>query len=392
MTKSKVAVILVAAGRGVRAGGDIAKQYRTLAGKMVLRHTLDALLSHDAINDVITVINPDDRVYYDAAISGLKLAEPVDGGDSRQQSVFNGLEALQASAPDIVLIHDAARPFVSAALLDSIFKTLDEGAIGALPALPVVDTLKYVDDETVTNTVDRSNLYRAQTPQGFAYADIYAAHVSAVGLDLTDDVAIAEKAGITIKICQGDEANIKLTLPHDFEKAEEILMGAQCDIRTGQGFDVHRFEDGDHVWLCGIKIPHSQSLKGHSDADVAMHALTDALYGSVGAGDIGVHFPPSEEKWKGAASDIFLKHAADTIKKQGGRIMNVDVTIICESPKIAPHQQVMRESLAKIMDISPTRISVKATTTEKLGFTGRGEGIAAQAIATVSLPSGNDNA
>jgi len=392
MTKSKVAVILVAAGRGVRAGGDIAKQYRTLAGKMVLRHTLDALLSHDAINDVITVINPDDRVYYDAAISGLKLAEPVDGGDSRQQSVFNGLEALQASAPDIVLIHDAARPFVSAALLDSIFKTLDEGAIGALPALPVVDTLKYVDDETVTNTVDRSNLYRAQTPQGFAYADIYAAHVSAVGLDLTDDVAIAEKAGITIKLCQGDEANIKLTLPHDFEKAEEILMGAQCDIRTGQGFDVHRFEDGDHVWLCGIKIPHSQSLKGHSDADVAMHALTDALYGSVGAGDIGVHFPPSEEKWKGAASDIFLKHAADTIKKQGGRIMNVDVTIICESPKIAPHQQVMRESLAKIMDISPTRISVKATTTEKLGFTGRGEGIAAQAIATVSLPSGNDNA
>lgn len=388
----RVAAIILAAGRGVRAGGDIPKQYREVGGKAVLRRSVEAFLGHSGIADVQVVYQPDDRPLYDAATAGLSLPEPVSGGDSRQASVLSGLYALRdaATPPDMVLIHDAARCFVSSDIISRVIDAVTEDGAGAIPALPVADTLKR-GGEHVEGTVERAGLWRAQTPQGFPFGAILAAHQAHSDQELTDDAAVAEAAGISVRIVQGDERNIKLTRPEDFSQEGDFSdsiskeSAVMPDIRTGFGYDVHRFEAGDGVTLCGVKIPFGQKLKGHSDADVGLHAITDALLGAIAAGDIGDHFPPSDPEWKDAASSVFLRHAMTLVRQQHGEIMNVDVTLICEAPKIAPQRAAMRARIAEIIDIQPARVSVKATTTEKLGFTGRGEGIAAQAVATIAL-------
>ncbi len=385
----RTAVVIVAAGRGVRAGGGIPKQYQDVGGTPLLRRTVDAFYASPGVDDILVVFNPDDRVLYDQALAGLDLLPPVKGGASRQESVFAGLTALagRSPQPDIILIHDAARPFFHKGLVKSLIKTVEEKKAGAIPALTVADTLKRGTD-IIQETVDRSNLWRAQTPQAFPFAAILAAHAAAKGKDLTDDAAVAEANGLTVHLIEGSEQNFKVTRPEDFARAEEILTGEnKMQIRTGLGFDVHAFEPGDHVILCGVKIPHDRALKGHSDADAGLHAITDAILGAIAEGDIGDHFPPSEPEWKGAPSDIFLKHAAKLVRDKGGTISNVDVTLICEAPKIGPHRDVMRKSVADILGLDSSAVAVKATTTEQLGFTGRREGIAAQAIATVRLPS-----
>lgn len=376
--------LIVAAGRGHRFGGEIPKQYRDLAGAAVLHHSARTFLAHPAITGVRAVIHPDDRALYDAAVTGLDMLEPVHGGDTRQDSCRNGLESLSDISPPMVLIHDAARPFVSPAVIDRTLATLEKSA-AALVAVPVVDTLKRGDGGHVGGTVDRDGLWRAQTPQGFHFDKILEAHRSAAGKGLTDDAAVAEAAGLRVALVEGEEDNFKITTEADLDRAHKLL-GAAGETRTGFGFDVHQFEAGDHVTLCGVEIPHSHGLKGHSDADAGLHALTDAILGAIGAGDIGAHFPPSDPQWKGAPSDIFLKKAAELVRAKGGRITSLDVTLICESPKIGPFRDKMASHISEIMDIDQDRCSVKATTTEKLGFTGRGEGLAAQAVATVWIP------
>ena len=380
----QIVALIVAAGRGVRAGGGLPKQYRPLRNQPLLAHTVDAFLAHPRISRVQAVIHPDDRALYDAAIGGRPLLPPTHGGAARQDSVRLGLEALKDQAPDYVLIHDAARPFVGAALVDRVIDALTSHD-GAIPGLALSDTIKRAGDGLVEGTVPREGLYRVQTPQGFHYKAILAAHRAAVGQALTDDAAVGEAAGLRIAMVAGAEENMKVTEPEDFARAE--ARSPAFDVVLGQGFDVHQFEAGDHVWLCGVKVPHSHGLEGHSDADAGLHALTDALLGAIGAGDIGVHFPPSDPQWKGASSDRFLAHAAKLVAAAGGRILNVDVTFICERPKIGPHRPAMIARLAEILGLPPQRISVKATTTEGLGFTGRREGLAAQAIASIRLPS-----
>jgi 2-C-methyl-D-erythritol 4-phosphate cytidylyltransferase/2-C-methyl-D-erythritol 2,4-cyclodiphosphate synthase len=377
--------LVVAAGRGTRLGGATPKQYLTLAGKAVLRHSLETLARHDAIDRVRVVFNPEDRALYESATAGLDILSPVAGGAARQASVRLGLESMADFAPGRVLIHDAARPFLDGATIDRVMSALDD-APGAIPALPVRDTVKRGAAGLVSETLDRNHLWRAQTPQGFRYAEILAAHRQALGLDLPDDAAVAERAGIAVRLVQGSEANFKVTTIDDLREAERRLVGGLGDVRTGQGFDVHAFGPGDHLFLCGVKVPHQLGLVGHSDADAGLHALTDALLGAIGAGDIGVHFPPSDPRWAGASSDRFLRHAADLVRARGGVIAHADVTIICERPKVGPHRAAMVARIAAILDLDPGRVSVKATTTERLGFTGRGEGLAAQAVATVRLP------
>lgn len=374
--------LIVAAGRGRRLGGPLPKQYRDLAGQPVLRHTVAAFLAHPNVTGVRVVIHPDDRPLYDAAVAELGILAPVSGGASRQESVRLGLKSLRTLSPAIVLIHDAARPFVESALIGRVIEALSH-APGALPALAVVDTLKRGADGRVTTTVPRDGLFRAQTPQGFRFSDILAAHQKAVGRDLTDDAAVAEAAGLSIALVDGAEGNLKLTTEDDLMIAETRLSPPET--RVGQGFDVHAFTEGSAVTLCGITLPHTAALKGHSDADVALHALTDALLGTVGAGDIGSHFPPSDETWRDAPSDMFVRRAAELVAAAGGRILNVDVTIICEAPKVGSYRDAMRDAVAAMLALDRTRVSIKATTTEGLGFTGRGEGIAAQAVATVRL-------
>ncbi len=327
----------------------------------------------------------EDHDIFAAAVSGLALLPPVPGGAERQDSVRLGLEALVRHDPARVLIHDAARPFPDPALIDRVLDALDR-APAAIPALPLGDTIKRVADGVIRETVDRAQLWRAQTPQGFHFKAILAAHRSSAGQVLTDDAAVAEAAGMAPVVVPGSEDNLKVTAAQDLASAERLLAARTADVRVGQGFDVHPFGPGDHIMVCGVAIPHDAGLVGHSDADVGLHALTDALLGAIGAGDIGMHFPPSEPRWRGAASDRFLEHAAALVRERGGDIAAVDVTIICERPKIAPHRAHMIERIATILPISPARVSVKATTTERLGFTGRGEGIAAQAVATVRLP------
>ena len=334
---------------------------------------------------VLVAIRPEDRVRFDRAAAGLSVFPPVLGGAERQDSVRLGLEALAAHKPDSVLIHDGARPFPDAALIDRVIEGLDN-APAAIPAMPLGDTIKRVDSGRVVETVDRSQLWRAQTPQGFHFDAILAAHRQMAGRVLTDDAAVAEAAGIAPLIVAGSEENLKVTTAEDLAAAERLLAARQGDMRVGQGFDVHPFGPGDHVMVCGVAIPHEVAPIGHSDADVGLHALTDAVLGAIGAGDIGMHFPPSDPRWRGASSDHFLAYAATLVRERGGAIAAVDVTIICERPKIAPYRDRMIERLAEILEISPDRVSVKATTTERLGFTGRGEGIAAQAVATVRLP------
>lgn len=377
-----VAALIVAAGRGTRAGGALPKQYQMLCGKPLLRHSLEAFVRHPEIDLVVTVIADDARDLFDDAASGLNLSPPVKGGATRQISVLNGLQALAAHAPDTVLIHDGARPCVSAALISRVIAAAETGQ-GALPALDVTDTLKTKDGG---DGPAREALARAQTPQGFPFGAILSAHSSATET-FTDDIAVARAAGLAVTIVPGDEDNIKVTHEADFARAARILGGAM-ESHTGLGYDVHRFEPGDHVMLGGVKIAHDQKLAGHSDADAVLHALTDALLGALGDGDIGAHFPPSDPKWKGGSSDQFLAHAAGLVRNAGGTLTRLDVTIICEAPKVGPHRDAMRARIAEIAKINPSRVSVKATTTEKLGFTGRSEGIAAQAVATIELPRG----
>ena len=383
--------LIVGAGRGRRFGGDIPKQYRLLDGEPVIRHTLRAFCSSNAVDHVQAVIHPDDLDLFNEAADGLDIASPVWGGDSRQDSVRLGLMHIAERAPQRVLIHDAARPFVAGDLIERVVAALDH-AVGAIPALPVTDTLKRATDEAdgsarIEATVSREGLWRAQTPQGFRFKEILAAHEKLRGNTLTDDAALAEHEGLPVRIVAGSEANVKITTEEDLRRGQSVMNADMATYCTGSGFDVHTFGDGEFVTLCGVRIEHSQGLVGHSDADVALHAVTDALLGAAGAGDIGDHFPPSDPQWRGAASDLFLRHAASLVREMGGTICNVDVTLICEAPKIGPHREAMRTRLADILEIPPARSSVKATTTEGLGFTGRRQGIAAQAVATVCLPS-----
>ncbi|HLY54343.1 MAG TPA: bifunctional 2-C-methyl-D-erythritol 4-phosphate cytidylyltransferase/2-C-methyl-D-erythritol 2,4-cyclodiphosphate synthase [Stellaceae bacterium] len=380
-----VHALIVAAGRGSRLGGAVPKQYRQLAGQPVLRRTILAFMAHTRVRSVLVAIHPDDRALYDGAAAGLDLRAPVAGGATRQDSVRNLLEAVDAGLDDIVLIHDGARPLVSTGVIDRTLAALDRHD-GAIAAVPVADTLKRGAEGRIADTVDRSGLWRAQTPQGFRHAAILAAHLDAAGLELTDDAAVAERAGLTVGLAMGDDDNFKITTETDLAAAERLVLSRLGDVRTGMGFDVHRLVPGDGCWINGLKIPHDRSLLGHSDADVGLHALTDAILGAIGAGDIGQHFPPSDPTWRGAASDAFLRHAAGLVVAQGGVIAHCDVTILCEKPRIGPHRAAMVARIAEILGVETRRVSVKATTTEGLGFTGREEGIAAQAIATVRLP------
>ena len=368
------AVILVAAGRGIRAGGDLPKQWQMLGTRPVAAHALQVFAKHPRIDHIVVVANPEDH-----AAQYLPDVQIVDGGATRQASVMAGLTAIEGQF-DLVLIHDAARPMVTAQIIDRVLDALATSQ-GAAPALPVVDALWHGSDGTVTGVQDRAGLYRAQTPQGFHLAPLIAAQANAPD-DAADDVAIARAAGMTVAIVAGDENNMKITAPDDLARAAS-MMDRNMDIRLGNGYDVHRFGEGDHVWLCGVKVDHDRSLQGHSDADVGMHAITDAIYGALGQGDIGQHFPPSDPQWKGAASHIFLTHAVTLAATHGFRVSNVDCTLICEFPKIGPHQAAMKDALAAIMGLPADRISVKATTSERLGFTGRGEGIASIATATL---------
>jgi len=386
---SRIAVLIVAAGKGERArlgqpdGQGLPKQYERLAGQPMLRRTVEAFRAFDPNCRIQVVIGPGQQELAARALDGLNLPSPVLGGATRQESVRLGLEALAKDTPDHVLIHDAARPLISAAVIGAVVAALQAGADGALPMVAASDTLRRKDAGGRWSLVPRENLYRAQTPQGFVYAKIAAAHRTHAHEDVTDDVALAELAGMKVQMVEGEEKNIKVTRREDFALAEKLL--ASGDVRTATGYDVHKFKDGDHIWLCGLKIAHTHGLEGHSDADVGLHAITDALLGCIGEGDIGQHFPPTDERWRGAASWKFLDHAASLVAAKGGVINHVDVTIICERPKVGPHREAMRAKIAEILQIETARVSVKATTTEGLGFTGRREGIAAQAIATVKL-------
>lgn len=383
----RITALIVAAGRGTRAGPGAPKQYRNLLGRAILARAAEALLRHPAISQVRAVIHPDDAQAYAAATAGLSLPAPIWGGTTRQDSVRLGLEALAGDPPDGVLIHDGARPLLSTALLDRLVAELTAGR-AAIAALPVTDTLKRDADGAATAGPARDGLWRAQTPQAFPYAPLLAAHRAQAGGSATDDAAIAEAAGLTVRLVPGDEENIKVTHADDLTRAERLLLGRLPDVRTGMGFDVHAFGDepGRALMLCGIAVPHNRSLAGHSDADVGLHAAVDAVLGALGDGDIGRHFPPGDNRWRNADSAAFLRFAAERLAQRGGALAHLDITLICEAPKIAPHAQAMRTRMAGIMAVDEDRISVKATTTEKLGFTGRREGIAAQAVATVRLP------
>ena len=388
----EVAAVIVAAGRGYRAGGDLPKQYRALAGEPVIRPTLAAFLGHPQIAAVQPVIHPDDAAIFRAATAGLeRLLPPVAGGATRQASVRAGLEALRAAAPDLVLIHDAARPFLSSDLISrAIAAATAHGA--AVPAIAVTDTVKVVDErDTVSETLDRSRLRTVQTPQAFAYEVIVALHDCAAAAgrdDFTDDAALAEWAGRAVNVFAGEADNVKLTTNEDFARAEALRMAALGDVRTGSGFDVHAFADGDHIMLAGVRVSHNRGVTGHSDADVALHALVDAILGALAEGDIGVHFPPSDPRWRGASSDRFLAFACERVRARAGMIAHLDVTIVCEAPRIGPHRDAMRARIADIASIPIDRVAIKATTSEKMGFTGRAEGLVAMATATVRLPWG----
>jgi 2-C-methyl-D-erythritol 4-phosphate cytidylyltransferase/2-C-methyl-D-erythritol 2,4-cyclodiphosphate synthase len=387
----RTAAIIVAGGRGLRAGGGGPKQYRTLAGQPVIFRSMQPFCTHPEIFTVQPVTSPDDAALFEQAVAGLNHRAPANGGATRQQSVRSGLEALAKDAPDIVLIHDAARAFVDAALISRAIVAAERTG-AAVPTIPVTDTIKQVNaTHDVEATPDRASLRIAQTPQAFRYDVILEAHRRAAREgrdDFTDDAAIAEWAGLTVATFEGDAANMKLTTQEDFVREESRLGALLGDIRTGTGYDVHAFGEGDHVWLCGLKVPHNRGFLAHSDGDVGLHALVDAILGALADGDIGSHFPPTDPQWKGAASDKFLKYAIERVTARGGRIANLEVTMICERPKIGPLREAMRTRIAEITGLPVSRIAVKATTSERLGFTGREEGIAATACATIRLPWG----
>jgi 2-C-methyl-D-erythritol 4-phosphate cytidylyltransferase / 2-C-methyl-D-erythritol 2,4-cyclodiphosphate synthase len=391
-----VSTIVVAAGRGVRAAGPkplIPKQYLPIGGVPMLTRAIGAFAAHPSVDEIMVVIHPDDLALYESATNSLadRLRPPVSGGAERQDSVRSGLEAIAENPPERVLIHDAARPFVDAGLIGRVIRSLDSHA-GALPCLPVTDTLLRADAGCATGTLSRDDLWRAQTPQGFRFDAILAAHRAAAkdGGTFTDDAGIAQWYGLDVILVEGSEANCKLTSAEDIASADELLrLRAQSRLgtqRVATGYDVHAFGPGDAVILCGVRIPHQKKLVGHSDADVGMHALTDALLGTIADGDIGVHFPPSDARWRGAASELFLKDAVARVKARGGEIVHVDVTFMCEAPRVGPYRDAMRAKLAECLGLDVAEISIKATTNEGLGFIGRGEGIAAMATATVRLP------
>ncbi|ODT72599.1 MAG: bifunctional 2-C-methyl-D-erythritol 4-phosphate cytidylyltransferase/2-C-methyl-D-erythritol 2,4-cyclodiphosphate synthase [Pelagibacterium sp. SCN 63-23] len=396
MPAKSIAVIIVAAGRGERASADgdsLPKQYRSLAGQTVVARTIAAFLDAEAVTHVLPVIHPDQAGRFAAlGLAHSRLLPAVHGGTTRQGSVLEGLKALAPLRPDYVLVQDAARPFTKPALIEAVIGALGERD-GALPTLPVTDTIKRsLDGRDVTGTEDRRQLYAAQTPQGFRFSQIFSAHLRAatVPREFTDDAEIAEWAGLRVTMVPGDRDNIKITHPEDFIRGERILRGDErMETRIGTGYDVHSFAPGDAVWLGGVRIPHHSRLDGHSDADVALHALTDAILGAIGEGDIGVHFPPSDMQWQGAASTIFLKHAGELVRQRGGRIVNLDVTIVAEAPRIAAHAPAMCAVIADTLGIAASRVAVKATTNEKLGFIGREEGIVAMAGASVEVPRGD---
>ena len=387
------AIVIVAAGQGLRLGGPVPKQYRRLAGEMVLTRTLRQALAGPA-ESVVVAIHPDCRALYAEAVAGIadaRLLPPVPGGAERSDTVRLALEALESRAPDTVLVHDAARPFASPALFASVADAA-AGDAGAIAAEPVVDALWRGAEGLAEAPVPRAGLWRAQTPQGFPFAALLAAH-RAGGPPAADDAEIMRRAGHAVRLVEGEPENLKITTPADLARAERIAAAEResamtGDVRTGHGFDVHCFCEGGHVTLCGVDIPHDRSLAGHSDADVGLHALADALYGAIGEGDIGTHFPPSDPQWKGAASHVFLAHAGERVAARGGRIGSLDVTLLCERPKIGPHAAAMRARVAEILGLDPSRVSVKATTMERMGFVGREEGMGAIATATVTLPGG----
>ncbi len=388
----RVSLIVVAAGRGARLGGTAPKQYLACAGKPLLCHTLEALAAaHDFLATTI-VIHPDDRGLYDSVVTELspvaraRLTAPAHGGTSRQASVRLGLEAQRGLAPDLVLIHDGARPFPSPGLVArAIAAAARYGA--AIPATAVTDTIKQVDAQhRIVGAPERAALRAVQTPQAFRFELILEAHRRAASAELTDDAAVASEAGHSVYVFEGETTNLKVTTMRDLDEAEGRLQAKATDVRVGQGFDVHAFTEGDGLWLGGVFIPHDKKLLGHSDADVALHALADAIYGALADGDIGSHFPPSDPQWKGAASEIFLRHAVGQVRARGGVLSHLDVTLVCETPKVGPYREVMRARIAEIAGLSVSRVAVKATTSERLGFTGRKEGVACFALATVRLP------
>lgn len=390
----RITALIVAAGRGSRAGEGLPKQYRMVGGRPVLARTLEAFLTHPRIDAVATAIHPDDADLYGAACEGLppaKMLPPVHGDTTRQESVLNGLKTLKDHGPGFVLVHDAARPFVTAALIDRAIGAAEQTG-AAIPGTPVTDTVKIVDDRArVTATPERRLLRAVQTPQAFDLKTLLKIHLQAAEQGLfsfTDDAALVEWADLPVAVFDGDPANIKLTHPADFDEAERRLGGASMNLisRMGIGFDVHAFGEGDHVWLGGLRVPHTRGVMAHSDGDVILHALTDALLGALADGDIGTHFPPSDPQWRGASSDRFLAYAAERVRARGGVIDHLDVTLLCEAPRLGPHREAMRARIAEIAGVRVGQVSLKATTTEKLGFTGRSEGIAAQAAATVRLP------
>ena len=375
--------LIVAAGSGVRFGGPVPKQYQDVGGMPILRRSVLAFLNHPHIDSVQVVISPQHRDFYDRAVAGLDLPPPVHGGKTRQDSVRLGLEALaKSNKPDLVMIHDAARPLIDAATITAVRKAL-ETAPGATAAKPLVDTLKRGKDDLIIETIDRANLWQMHTPQSFHFDIILKAHQAAKGEHLTDDNAVAEKAGIPVTLVPSNPDNMKITNPDDLGRAARLLGQNFGDIRTGMGFDVHRLIPGDVIHLGGVAISHHHTLEGHSDADVILHAVVDALLGTMSAGDIGTHFPPGDPEWKGADSAIFVRHVVRMINERGGMIAHVDVTIMCEQPKLSQHRESIRARMAELLEVNPDRVSLKATTTERLGFTGREEGIAAQAVATV---------
>ena len=401
---ASTAALIVAAGRGHRVGGPLPKQYRELAGGTVLGHSVRRFATHPRVDCVRVVINPADRLLYDDAVQERdggedgRLLAPVAGGATRQESVRNGLESLADAPPDLVLIHDGARPLVTDAVIDGALDAL-AGHDGALPALAVSDSLKRTTPGSVViaGAVPREGLWRAQTPQGFRYPAILDAHRAAAGAAHTDDAAVAERAGLSVALTAGDEDNLKITTEQDFARAERIMAARgqreataaiALETRVGMGFDVHRFGPGDHLMLGGLAVPHDHGVVSHSDGDVVLHAIVDAVLGAMAAGDIGSHFPPSDEAWRDADSAHFVAHALAMLRERGGYLTHVDVTVICQRPRIGPHREAMMARLANVLGLAPQRISLKATTTERLGFTGRGEGIAAQAVATVRLPAG----
>ena len=379
----KFSAILVAAGSGQRAGEGLAKQWRALSDRPVLAWSARALLEAGA-EPLVVVIRPGDEDLAKAALSGLTGWVLANGGENRSDSVRSGLAALPVSGPEAVLIHDAARPFVSAGHVQSLLAALAT-ADGAVPALAVADSLKTDGDKGLI-AASRDGLFQVQTPQAFHRQTLQAAYDALPpNAAMTDDAGVMERFGGRVVAVAGDIRLFKLTYPEDFAMAQALAAGRRA-VRTGLGYDAHRFGPGDRVWLCGVEIAHDQGLVGHSDADVALHALTDAILGAIGEGDIGDHFPPSDPQWRGAASEVFLRHAADLVLAKGGALVNIDVTLICELPKIKPHRLAMREKLAEILGLPLDRISVKATTTEGMGFTGRREGMAAQAVANVDMP------